>query len=218
MPLLQAVIFDLDGTLLDTLEDLAGAGNAALAGLGFPQHPVEAYRRFVGDGTRTLAERILPEQHRGPGTVEACFQAVRAAYGKGWGEKTRPYPGVEEILKTLRHVGMPAAVLTNKPQVFADNAVNHFFEKSSFVNVIGARDGQPLKPDPAGALELAALMHVAPEHIALVGDSNVDVQTALAANMRALGAGWGFRGPEELRIAGAHAVLHTPQDVLPCLT
>lgn len=211
-PLAQAVVFDLDGTLLDSLEDIALAMNDALAGLGRPAHPVDAYRAFVGRGVGVLAARALGEGHAD--LAPLAVEAFRRAYAERLVERTRPYPGVAALLDALAARGVPAAVLTNKPEPAARVLVERLLDAWPWAAVIGDRPGLPHKPDPTGARAAATALGVAPADALLVGDSDVDVHTARAAGMVAVGAAWGFRGREELEAAGAEVVVERPEDVL----
>lgn len=225
---ISAIIFDLDGTLLNTLEDLADSANACLVAEGYPAHPVDSYRHFVGDGVETLFRRALP-----PGTdnadhaVSALVGRMREEYGARWSAKSAPYPGIAELLAELGRAGVPLAVLSNKPHAFTRLMVGSFFDPSGerdpqqdetpigpFVRVAGARPGVPRKPDPAAALATAASLGVAPGQVAFVGDSNVDMRTAHGAGMLAVGCLWGFRGEAELRESGASVLLAHPLDLL----
>lgn len=216
MPI-RAALFDLDGTLLDSLDDLADSMNAALESLGFPPHPVAAYRLFVGDGVEALARRALP---RGPHTdalVAECVTAMRAAYERRWNEKSRPYDGIPELLDALSSRALPMAILSNKPDDFTRRIVESLFAAWRFAVVRGARAGTPRKPDPAGALEVARALGVRPEHVLYVGDTDTDMKTARAAGMFAVGCTWGFRTERELSEAGALALVHSPLDCLALL-
>jgi phosphoglycolate phosphatase len=214
-----AVLFDLDGTLLDTIEDLADASNAALASLGLPSHPVDAYRYFVGDGVETLMRRALPPEAAGDEKVVARAVGLqRAAYRDRWHEKTRPYPGVMELLAELegRHVRM--AILSNKPDPAVDEVVRHYFSSARFEIVRGALPGVPVKPDPGSALRVAAEMGLEPGDFLYLGDTNTDMLTARAAGMVPIGALWGFRTEAELREAGAARLIARPQELIGLLT
>lgn len=210
----QGIIFDLDGTLLDTLEDLAGSMNTVLERMGWPTHPVDAYRWFVGNGVAILVQRALPEDQRRESIIEKCVQAMRTEYARRWAKQTRLYAGVAELLKKLAAGNMPLNILTNKPDDAAQEMVRHFFPTTPFHIVAGAVADKPRKPDPTVALEMAQQLGIAPEATLFVGDSNTDMQTAKAAKMIALGAAWGFRGREELLASGAHAVLEAPLELL----
>ena len=213
----RAVLFDLDGTLLDTLRDLADSTNYVLAGSGFPQHEVEAYRYLVGAGRRVLASGALPEDHRDERTVDRISSEIEEVYSQMWVEHTRPYPGVPELLDALAGLGMRMAILSNKPQRPAEVMVSKLLPRWHFHAVEGQRPGIPLKPDPAGALQIARRMKMKPEGFLYLGDSATDMRTAIAANMYPVGALWGFRTAEELLEGGARALIEAPADLLPLL-
>ena len=213
----RAVLFDLDGTLLDTLEDLADSTNAALAVLGFPTRPTDEYRILVGDGIRNLALRALPEGHTDAATVERCVRLTRAEYSRRWDLKTRPYPGVPELLDELTRRAVRMAILSNKPDAATREVVAKLLAGWSFGVVLGAREGVPLKPDPAAALEAAAALGARPDEVLYVGDTNTDMQTARAAGIRAVGALWGFRTAGELLASGAQDLIARPPDLLDLL-
>ncbi len=214
----RAVLFDLDGTLLDTLADLTDAMNEALSLLGLPTHPQEACRYFVGDGLRAYALRALPEDRRDDEpTVQRCCEAFLAAYARYWHVKTRPYPGIAEMLDGLADRGIPAAVLSNKPDEFTRMAVERLLGRWGWAAVRGVRDDGVKKPDPSGALAIAADLDIAPAEVLYVGDTNTDMRTANAAGMTAIGATWGFRTPEELREHGAVRLIDRPPQLLELL-
>ncbi|MGE4265516.1 MAG: HAD family hydrolase [Desulfovibrio sp.] len=213
----RAIIFDLDGTLLDTLADLADSGNAALAALGLPQHPVDAYRYFVGLGIEELVRRMLPEDRRDPATLREAGALTSSEYKRRWQDKTRPYDGVMEMLAGLRERGLPVSVLSNKPQHYTDLTVDAFFPGRPFTHVRGARPEVPNKPHPAGALALARELSLAPGGIVFVGDTATDMKTARGAGMLPVGALWGFRDEAELRENGALRLIARPTDLLALL-
>lgn len=213
----SAVIFDLDGTLLNTLADLAVATNAALAEAGYPTHEVDAYRHFVGNGVRMLVRRALPAGEADSMGVDAfnrVLHGMRMHYAAVATRATRPYAGIPELLETLLAENIPTAVLSNKPHDDLLTVIGNYFPDHPFRAVRGAMDGVPLKPNPASVLHIAADLQLPPRSIIYVGDSDVDVQTARAAHMIPIGAGWGYRGEEELRTAGAAMVCPQPEDVL----
>jgi phosphoglycolate phosphatase len=210
----KAVIFDLDGTLLDTLEDIADAANHVLSQRGFPTHDTDAYRHFVGDGINILFTRVLPEEKQTEEFVADCVQEFRGAYGHHWNIRTKPYDGVPEMLDGLTKKGLKMAVLSNKPDDFAKKCVAELLSKWRFEVVSGFRNGIPPKPDPGGALQIAEILDTEPEQILYLGDTDVDMKTALAAGMFPVGALWGFRSVEELRNSGAEKVIAQPQDLL----
>lgn len=210
----KAVIFDLDGTLVDTISDIAASMNAALASLGYPVHPDADYRAMVGRGLAVLARRALPPEARSEEIVEECRKRAFEAYLGAPADKSAPYPGIEQTLDALREKGIPCAVLTNKPDAVAALVVSKVLPGASFRAVVGAREGVPHKPDPTAALSLAASLGAFPRSVLLLGDSDVDVRTAQAAGFSSAGAAWGFRGRDELIMAGADLVLDKPTDLL----
>ena len=210
----KAILFDLDGTLLDTLADIAGAANAGLKALGFPEHPIESYRRFVGDGAGCLARRVLPEDHQEDETVDRCRLVIASEYAKCWADNTKPYPGVPEMLAELQGRGIPMAVLSNKPHDATLTVVKGYFPDCHFQVVRGALPSVPVKPDPAGAIQIAEELDILPERFVYLGDTDTDMRTAVGAGMFAAGALWGFRTAEELTANGAKVLVKTPQEVL----
>jgi phosphoglycolate phosphatase len=213
----RAVLFDLDGTLLDTLADLGESMNAALAELGAPGHALDAYRRFVGDGMQNLARRSLGAGRDDPETVERCVAAMRRIYGTRAMHKTRPYPGVPELLAELERRGVAMAVLSNKPDDLTNELIDAFFGARRFTAVRGARDGVARKPDPEAARDIALRLGVAPVEFLYLGDTDTDMRTAVAAGMEPIGALWGFRDAQELVSSGARALVREPADVLALL-
>jgi phosphoglycolate phosphatase len=211
----SAVVFDLDGTLLDTLEDLGDAVNRVLADRGFPVHPMDAYRYFVGDGSAVLIERALPESAtRGSDVYRDCLAAFMADYDRSWKVKTRLYDGISEMLDSLTALGIDMAILSNKSHGFTVNCVKDLLSKWQFKAVFGLRDDVPRKPDPAGALEISRLLGADPDHMLYLGDTAIDMHTAVSAGMFPVGALWGFRTREELLENGAKALIKHPQELL----
>jgi len=210
----QAVIFDLDGTLLNTLEDLADSMNAVLQELQFATHPPDSYRYFVGDGIRTLAKRVLPAGCQDEGLIDLVVQRMSSEYDKRWRVKSRPYAGIEELLESLTQSGVLIAVLSNKPDSFTQIMVPALLPGRRFSQVLGARAGVPVKPDPRAALEIAANLGLAPEKILYVGDTATDMLTANAAGMVAVGVAWGFRSVDELLEYGAQSIIGYPAELL----
>lgn len=213
----RAVLFDLDGTLLDTLADLADAANAMLADMGLPGHPRDAYRYFIGEGVEKLVERALPPGRRDPASLAAGAARLREHYGRDWAAKTRPYPGVPELVAELGRRGLLQAVLSNKPDDFTRLMTAHYFPENPFAVVRGALAGVAKKPDPAAALAIAGGLGFKPGEFLYLGDSAIDMQTATAAGMRAVGAAWGFRTCQELLDNGARHVIAAPLDLLALL-
>jgi len=209
----KAVVFDLDGTLLDTLDDLADSANHVLGQRGLPTHPVDEFRNFIGEGVGMLIRQMLPDDRRDEQTMAEILAAYRAEYGRRWNAKTRPYDGVAELLDALAARGVKMAVLSNKPDEFTQKCVAGLLGSWEFDPVLGHRDGTPRKPDPAGALQIARHWGLPPAEILYVGDTATDVQTAVAAGMCAVGVMWGFR-PSELESSGAEALIERPGELL----
>ena len=210
----DGVIFDLDGTLVDTLEDIGDAMNRVLAAEDVPLHSYQEYRYLVGRGLWNLAEESLPAELRDEETVARCYERMIADYGEHSLIKTHLYDGVPALVRGLLAAGLPLAVFSNKSDELTRSVVEALLDLRDFTAVVGARLGVPLKPDPSVALELAAHMQLAPGRIAYLGDSLVDMQTATAAGMVAVGASWGFRTPEELVKSGARVVIDHPLELL----
>ncbi|MEW6220389.1 MAG: HAD family hydrolase [Thermodesulfobacteriota bacterium] len=214
---MRAVIFDLDGTLLDTLADLAAAVNRALAARGLPVHPLDAYRFFVGEGAATLVQRALPAAARGGTLAQEVLASFVEDYGRHWRVTTRPYDGIPELLAALAGRGLALAVLSNKPQDFTRLCVGQFFGDIPFAQVLGEELGRPRKPHPAGALAIASRLGLPPAAFLYLGDTAIDMETARAAGMYGVGALWGFRSRAELEESGARALVASPQELLPLL-
>jgi phosphoglycolate phosphatase len=207
------MIFDLDGTLIDSLEDIADATNHTLATFGMPEHPVDAYRRFVGNGVQVLLERALPEDQIGP-PPDLFLETFKRLYRHHLNVKTRPYAGIDEMLHRLASHNLKLAILSNKPDEFTKLCATRFFPNIAFSSVCGQRDGYPRKPDPRPALQIAAVAGALPENCGFVGDSSVDMATGKAAGMRCIGVSWGFRTADELVAAGADLVIDHPSELL----
>ncbi len=209
-----AILFDVDGTLLNTLEDLSDAVNRVLAGKGFPTHKLEAYRYFIGDGSAMLITRALPEEKRNDDTIRSCIEMFIEDYGRNWNVRTKPYDGVTEMLDALMARGLKIAALSNKPHEFTKRCVNDLLPNWTFEVVLGYRDAVPLKPDPASALEVAKRLNIPPVDFLFLGDSAVDMKTAIAAGMYPVGVLWGYRSIEELQENGAQALIERPLEIL----
>lgn len=210
----RAVIFDLDGHLLDTLMDLAQSMNQVLQLLGFPEHAPEAYKYFVGDGMTNLASRALPPAQRRDDLIDQAAAAMREEYSRRWWRHTKPYPGIPELLRTISSLELKLGILSNKPDNLVKLIIAEYFPVIPFAAIAGVQPHGPLKPNPAGALLLAQRFSLPPATIIFVGDSKTDMETAVAAGMYAAGALWGFRTAEELSGAGAQTLLQTPADLL----
>lgn len=213
----KCVLFDLDGTLVDSLADLANSMNRVLNRQGLPSHPTQAYRYFVGDGIIKLVQRALPAEAQQEDLIQDCARKMRQEYALHWADTTRPYPGIAELLDTLAGRGIEMAILSNKPDELTQEVVRTLLPQWDFAAVAGARETIPRKPDPAGALHIAKLLQREPADFLYLGDTNTDMQTARAARMFAIGALWGFRTAEELKENGAQALLSVPIELCPLL-
>jgi phosphoglycolate phosphatase len=230
----HAVLFDLDGTLANTLADLANATNWALTQLGCPTHPVDRYRFMVGDGVRQLCLRALPADRQD--LVERAVQLERDRYREHCYELTQLYPGIPDLISELAKRGLQLAVLSNKPDDFTREMIQHYFcsrESHSWQSreprqgiaatigpfnfVRGQLPDVPLKPDPTAALQIAQELGIAPAQWLYLGDTNTDMRTARAAGMTAVGVLWGFRDREELIASGAHHLVARPDAILKLL-
>jgi phosphoglycolate phosphatase len=216
-PKYQAVIFDLDGTLLDTIEDIAGATNRVLEARGLAPFSIEETKLLVGDGIDEMVRRTFAL--RGIGTlsdaeVEVIIQEYRREYQACWRSHSRPYTGVPELLGELARRGIKAAVLSNKSHMFTTAMTAELLSGSPFDIVRGAAPGVPLKPDPAPALAISGELGVEPAACVFLGDTSVDMKTATAAGMFAVGALWGFRTAVELLKSGAAALIASPPELL----
>lgn len=209
----KAVIFDLDGTLLDTLQDLANSYNRVLKNMGFPTHPVDAYRYFVGEGARVCMTRALPAENRDVVTIDTSLQMFRDDYAQNWNIYTKPYKGIPEMLKALSELDLKMAILSNKPQEDTEKCVRKFLSNWKFEVIFGQKDSVPKKPDPTAALEISRLLGVLPEEIFFIGDTSIDMKTAIAAGMVPFGVLWGFRSIDELIKSGARATIKTATDI-----
>ena len=210
----KAVVFDLDGTLLDTLDDLADSMNYVLESNGFPIHAIDKYKHFVGNGLRNLIEKSLPAEHRNPENIDSALKNMLKEYNKRWADKTVPYTGIPELLDQLCAKGIKLAILSNKNHDITLKIAEKFLSNWKFEVVFGERIGVPRKPDPAAALEIIKILKVRADEIIYLGDSGTDMQTANNSGMYAVGASWGFRGAEELINAGAKRVIDTPGELL----
>ena len=213
----RAVLFDLDGTLLNTLQDLADSVNKGLASLGFPKHNTEAYKTLIGEGREVLAERALPENRRDIDTVHKLLTYINSEYETHWADNTYPYPGIPELLDALTTNGIKMAVLSNKADDLTKMSVSKMLSRWNFALVAGARPSLPNKPDPTAALQIANQLNISPSQFLYLGDSGIDMETANGAGMYPVGALWGFRSKEELLACGAKALIRHPCELLKLL-
>lgn len=208
----KALIFDLDGTLVDTLADLSDAMNWSLSELSEPVHSLEACRAMIGSGISMFAKRALSDekQHLRP----RLLKLMKARYSQNCFRKSYVFDGVGEVVEKLRENNIRLAVATNKNEDDAVRVVEHFFGVGTFEVISGVRNGGPVKPDPAFAEEIMRQMGLASNDFAFVGDSEVDVATAKAVGMRCVGVTWGFRSAKQLEAAGADIIIERPDEIL----
>ncbi|NCD33938.1 MAG: HAD family hydrolase [Spartobacteria bacterium] len=216
--MIKALLFDLDGTLLNTLADLADAVNRTMRKHGYAEHPQDAYRFFVGCGMEKLIIRALPEQARTPQVIADCKRDFMEDYGKNWMNATALYPGIAELLDNLQQNGIHMAVLSNKPHEMTKKCVETYMSSWAFDAVIGQIDGIPVKPDPSSANRIVKLINAKSDEFLYVGDSSVDMRTAAAADMTAVGVTWGFRPKKELIDNGARYIIDHPSELAQIIT
>lgn len=208
----KLVIFDLDGTLVNSLEDLANACNQALSHYGFPVHELDKFRYFVGDGVPMLIRRALPEAHRDDETIALVKKRFDEIYGRTYNVCTRPYDGITETLDRLEADGIMTAVASNKPDEFTQLIVSELFE-NRFSYISGKKDSFQKKPDPGIVFHIMEKLGVTAAETLFAGDSSVDMQTAANAGCESIGCTWGFRTTEELKANGACYIADTPMDI-----
>lgn len=215
----KLAIFDLDGTLLNTVEDLGNATNYALEQSGFPIHPIDEYYQMVGRGIYNLFRAAIPSEYVTEDNVQRMASYFIPYYDAHKCDCTRPYDGIPEMLKAITDRGVRLAVASNKYQDGAEKLVRHFFGDYEFVKILGQREGQPIKPDPAIVDQiLAEVPYISKAETVYVGDSNVDMQTGANAKVRTIGVSWGFRGREELAAYNPSAIIDTPEDLSKTIT
>jgi len=203
----DAVLFDLDGTLVDTLLDIAAAMNHVLAEFGCPIHPAKAYRGFVGHGVRELVTRALPATEGQP--IDAAAAAFLAYYDAHLVDHTRPFPGIPALLQALAGRGTRLAILSNKPDAQTQRIATTLLHATPFEIVRGQREGVPAKPDPVAALEMAAALGLEPERCTFVGDSPVDIETARNAGMCCIAVTWGYADRDVLAVTWPRTLADT---------
>lgn len=209
--MINTIIFDLDGTLVDSLIDLANTTNEILKIHNYPQHDIDAYRMFVGDGVDKLIERALPSEYEG--TIKEYRQEFDKLYESMCLENTKPYPGMDSLVTKLFDEGYHLAIVTNKPKNFASKIAKHLFD-DKFSYVFGNTPYQPKKPSPVLCNLAIDLCGVSKHEVIYIGDSDVDIQTAINTKIKSIGCSWGFRGADELLNAGASFVADNPSDII----
>lgn len=212
--MIKTILFDLDGTLLNTIDDLADAGNWICLQKGWPTHTVAQFKQMVGNGIPKLVERFSPEEARTPKILTETLAEFTARYDAHKEDKTAPYPGIPELLKALRNEGLQCAVFSNKADDLCGKVIDHYFGTDCFDAVRGSRPDVLPKPDPTGVYQVMAELGAAPESTIFIGDSNVDIQTGQNASLPTIGVLWGFRGEAELTAAGADVLVSTPEEIL----
>lgn len=211
--MIKAVLFDLDGTLVNSLEDLAVSTNYALSRFGFPTHETEKYRYFVGDGMPKLIERALPENKRDKDTMNAVLKVFLEHYGEHFADHTRVYTGIEDLLTDIKRLKLRTAVISNKSQKPAEAVVGKLFSPECFDIICGKREEYPAKPDPALTLKVVSELGVHTEECVLVGDSGMDMAAAKNAGIIGIGVLWGFRTEDELKSNGASYIVDSPKKI-----
>lgn len=211
----QLVIFDLDGTLLDTIDDLGAAANFALSTNGFPTHDLSEYKLMVGNGIRMLIRRALPAYIDPESEVfNKVFRSFVEYYNIHDRDATKPYPGIPELLSSLHALDIKLAVTSNKYQSAVTELIKHYFGEIPFAAVIGQREGVPPKPDPSVVFEALAECPTPKEMVLYIGDSGVDMETARRACVESVGVTWGFRPVDELKAAYADHIVNNPEEIL----
>ena len=210
----KAAIFDMDGTLINSLEDLADSVNEAMDHYGFAKHTLEEYRYFVGNGARKLIKRSIPkDKAQDEDFVSEVLDYYNGCYERHLTNKTKPYEGIIEFLQKLQALKIPLGVCTNKQQFAADEIVSAMFPAKMFDAVIGDSKGLPRKPDPTKVLKIAAQFKVEPNQVAYFGDTSVDMETAHNAGFLSVGVTWGFRPKSELIESGAEILINHPSEI-----
>lgn len=210
----KLAIFDLDGTLLNTIDDLGSAANHALAAKGFPIHNMASYPFLVGNGVRNLLLRALPEPARTDAVVADVLKAFKEYYNEHNCDATVPYEGIPELLQELVSLGVKVAVTSNKYQQATEKIVNHFFPDIEFVAVNGQQEGVPVKPDPSIVFDVLGKAQISKDETIYIGDSGVDMETARRACIDSIGVTWGFRPEKELIEYYAGSIVHSPAEIL----
>jgi phosphoglycolate phosphatase len=210
----QLVIFDLDGTLLNTIKDLGEAANYALRKFGFQEHDLSSYPFFVGNGVSRLLERVLPDYARSAENVAKLRERFTEYYDDHNTDYTEPYQGIADLLRELQSMGVRLAVASNKYQTAVEKLVNHFFPDIEWAAIEGQKEGVPVKPDPSIVFEILSKAPTPKSDVLYVGDSGVDMETARRACVESVGVDWGFRPVEELREYHAEHIVATTEAII----
>lgn len=212
----KGIIFDLDGTLVNSLEDISDAMNTVLKGLNYPTHTYETYQYFIGSGLRNLVSKALPATNNSDEQIEICFECMINEYREMCTVKTKPYEGIVELLENLTSQNIKMAVFSNKADELTKKIADQIFP-NSFDTAIGLSTEELKKPNPFEALEIGKKWNLKPEEILFVGDSDIDMQTAINANMFPVGVTWGYRTEEELKNSGAKVVINNASELIEIL-
>ena len=211
----KAIIFDLDGTLVNTIEDLADCVNHVLKKHGYPTHEISKFKAFIGSGAKNMVAAALPEMIRKQNELlEPVLEEYKSYYALHYKDKSKPYQGIQEMLEAFSEKNIPLAVCSNKQQSATGIMIREMFPEDTFCCIYGERKGVQRKPDPAGPLEIAEKMQIQPENIIFAGDSDADILTAVNAGMIPVGVAWGFREVSELLENGAVFIAYEPRDLV----
>ncbi len=217
--MITTIIYDLDGTLINSISDLAYSTNEALRINGFPIHEEEKYNYFVGDGIKELVRRAIPERIIDDSeTINRILEEFSKQYDINWKRKSLPYDGISQLLKDLNNLGYKQAVASNKPDFFTKKIISHFFGDNIFSSVYGNTSDTPKKPDPAIIYKITKELGVSLDECIFVGDTKVDIETAKNANVFSVGCLWGFRTLQELRDSGADLIVSHPNEIFQYIT
>lgn len=210
----KAVVFDLDGTLIDSVADLGNAVNRVLSANGFPTHELRMYHSFIGDGAEMMVRRALPEDKRENNILSNCLEQFMIDYNQNFNVDTKLYDGIPELLDYLTNKGLKIAILTNKPYEITLKFVKELLSDWMFALVVGNKDNLPKKPDPSGAFLISRKLDIPTQQFVYLGDSGIDMKTAISAGMLPVGVLWGFRGRDELIRDGAKYLINKPLDIV----
>lgn len=209
---MKLAIFDLDGTLINSLDDIAEATNFAMRELGFPERPFNNFNYMVGDGVKKLIERALPDDKQN--FFNKALILYNGYYNENYTAKTYVYEGITETLKQLKSMGMKLAVASNKTHRFTENIISHYFGSNLFDSVYGKSEERPVKPDPSIVNAIMKDMNIEPSDAVMIGDTSIDIKTGKNAGIKTIGCTWGFRTLEELTSAEADFIAYTPEDII----